>query len=612
MNCSKSVSCPLFRKPKNALTNRINIIESRKQTPLTIVVLLLLLILSQSLMAQKNKDLFIKLTEPLKDFNIATTAQKFIIGSTCRSCTVSINDQPVKVYPTGAFAYEILLKDGDTTFNIVASTSNGKSIEKKIQYNYTTPAPETAVNTFSIEKILTFPEGDLMLMRGDEINFKVKAMPNCIVKVEGKYQLFEMPDSTNKGLKGIYQGKYIIQEGDTFVNQKMKIVLISPDEKIISKETGNRFSVMNKNTTDVVVTKGRLAHLLYGIGDDRLGGAKMGYIDSMIPLKVIGKVNSNFKIKLAPTRTAFIPEDVVNAMPTGTFSPCSLSGKIRVYGDTMYDYVNLQLFNRLPYQSFQQTDPAKIVVDVFGATNNTNWIDQMESAKEIKNVSYEQVSDAVFRLYITLKHQQHWGHSIYYNGNNLMIKIKHPPSSQGVKNLVIAIDAGHGGTNTGAVGPTGIAEKNLTLPVAIKLQKLLEKEGAKIIMTRTTEQFFDNKERILFYRDSLPDILLSIHLNSANDPIRVSGTSTFYRYEGFRPLSHAIYKRMLELGLKEYGNNGSFNFMLNSPTEYPNALIEMLFLSNPEEEMKILDDSFQEKIAEKILVGIKDFLQQAH
>ena len=130
-------------------------------------------------------------------------------------------------------------------------------------------------------------------------------------------------------------------------------------------------------------------------------------------------------------------------------------------------------------------------------------------------------------------------------------------------------------------------------------------------MTRTEEQFFDNKERILFYRDSTPDLLISLHLNSSIDPINVSGTSTFYKYEGFKPLSHAIYKRMLELGLKEYGNNGSFNFMLNGPIEYPNALVEMLFLSNPEEEAKILDEGFQQKIAEKVTSGIKDFLENA-
>ena len=66
---------------------------------------------------------------------------------------------------------------------------------------------------------------------------------------------------------------------------------------------------------------------------------------------------------------------------------------------------------------------------------------------------------------------------------------------------------------------------------------------------------------------------------------------------------------MLELGLKDQGNNGSFNFMLNSPIEYPNALVETLYLSNPEDEMKILDEGFQQQIAEKIVQGIKDFLE---
>jgi N-acetylmuramoyl-L-alanine amidase len=68
---------------------------------------------------------------------------------------------------------------------------------------------------------------------------------------------------------------------------------------------------------------------------------------------------------------------------------------------------------------------------------------------------------------------------------------------------------------------------------------------------------------------------------------------------------------MLELGLKDYGNTGSFNFMLNSPTEYPNALVEMLFISNPEEEDLILRESFQQEIADKIVEGLKDFLKQA-
>ena len=362
---------------------------------------------------------------------------------------------------------------------------------------------------------------------------------------------------------------------------------------------------------NIAVTKGRLAHLLFGLGDDRLGGAKIGYLDSLVKLTVIGKVGSKYKVQLSKYRTAYIDDDLVEFLPKGYFTPESLTDTWRVYGDSAFDYVTVGLSTRLPYQSFQMIGPSKIVVDIFGATNNTNWITQLENVKEIKNVYYEQVEDGVFRITIELKHQQHWGHQVYYKGNQLVIKIKRQPQDLNIKNLTIAIDAGHGGSNTGAGGPTGASEKALTLAVSLKLQKTLEQLGAKVIMTRTTEKFVDNKDRILFYRDSMPDLLLSIHLNSAADPIRVTGTSTYYRYIGFRNLSLAIYKRMLELGLKDYGNTGSFNFMLNSPIEYPNALVEILFLSNPEDEKRILDEGFQQQVVGKVVAGIKDFLEAA-
>ena len=558
--------------------------------------------------SQIKETPFIKLVQPNKEYNLVSISQQFLIGSTCKSCSLFVNDDTVKVYSTGAFAYEINLSDStDSVYTIKSINAQGKTVNKTIRYNYKLTPKEQMVNTFSIERIQTFPTGDLLLKPGDAISFRVKSLTGGRVYVFDKTQLFEMPDSVTNGIKGIYQGKYIVQTTDTFNKIKIPVKLIKSDSSLL-KETNNTFSVLLPGMSDVVMTKGRLAHLEYGLGDDRLGGAKIGYLDSLIPLKVIGKVGSDYKIKLSNNRTAYISDDHVNLLSPGTFSPFSLTGKIFVYGDTLYDYVKLCLFNKLPYQSIQQTEPTRIIVDVFGATNNTNWIDQLESKKEIKKVEYEQISDDVFRIYITLKHQQNWGYKIYYEGNNLIIRVKQQPASLLLKHLTIAVDAGHGGTNTGAGGPTGVAEKTLTLQVALKLQKQLEKEGAKVIMTRTEEQFFDNKERILFYRDSTPDLLISLHLNSSNDPIHVSGTSTFYKYEGFKPLSHAIYKRMLELGLKEYGNNGAFNFMLNGPIEYPNALVEMLFLSNPEEEAKIVDEVFQQKIAEKITTGIKDFL----
>ncbi|MEO5893905.1 MAG: N-acetylmuramoyl-L-alanine amidase [Ferruginibacter sp.] len=560
--------------------------------------------------AQVNNGPFIRLTNPYKAVNPVRSARQFIIGSTCKNCMLTINNKRVNIYPTGAFAYELKLVPGDSVFTILAET-NGRSLTKKISYTYTLPKPAEPVKTLGIESVRTFPEGDLVLMPGDKIQFRVKALTRCVVKVMQNTPIYELPTTQTNGMPGIYQGEYIVKETDSFNLKKLPVVITDSLGLFFYKETSNSFSLFSPLASDIAITKGRLAHLEYGLGDDRLGGAKIGYLDSNIVLKVIGKVGSHYKVQLAKTHTAYIPDELVELMPKGTFTPTSLTTNWNVYGDDKYDYVKVGLFAKLPYQSFQLTDPSRIIVDVYGATNNTNWITQLESVKEIKNVYYEQKEDDVFRITIELKHAQHWGHQLYYAGNTLVIKVKQQPDNLSLKNLTIAVDAGHGGTNTGAAGPTGVSEKELALAVSLKLQKALEKEGARVIMTRTKEAFFDNKERILFYRDSLPDLLISIHLNSSEDPIRVGGTAAFYRYVGFRNLSLNIYRRMLELGLKEYGNTGSFNFMLNSPIEYPNALIETLFLSNPEEEMKILDPEFQQQMANKIVSGIKDFLDGA-
>ena len=121
-------------------------------------------------------------------------------------------------------------------------------------------------------------------------------------------------------------------------------------------------------------------------------------------------------------------------------------------------------------------------------------------------------------------------------------------------------------------------------------------------MTRTNDTDLTMVDRTLMLREIDPDILISIHLNSAESDT-VQGVSTYYRYIGFRSLSQAILKRMEELKLKEWGNVGSFNFSLSGPTEYPNCLVEVGFLSNKGDEKKILNPNFHKLIAQKIYLG---------
>ncbi|MEI9955721.1 MAG: AMIN domain-containing protein [Ferruginibacter sp.] len=207
----------------------------------------------------------------------------------------------------------------------------------------------------------------------------------------------------------------------------MPITITDKNGNTATSQTPNTISMFSPYAPSIAITKGRLAHLLFGLGEDRLGGAKIGYLDSTVLLNVVGKVGKEYKVQLSKYRTAYIDTDAVQFLPKGNFTPESLTQNLRTYGDSAYDYVAIGLFARLPYQSFQLINPSKIVLDVFGATNNTNWIVQLENSKEIKNVYYEQIEDEIFRVTIELKHPQHWGHQIYYKGNMLTIKIKRQP-----------------------------------------------------------------------------------------------------------------------------------------------------------------------------------------
>ena len=366
-------------------------------------------------------------------------------------------------------------------------------------------------------------------------------------------------------------------------------------------------------------TTGKYPFLEYGIGDDRLGGAKMGFLDSNILVKIIDSFQTDYKIQLSKNHAAYIAKTSV--VPQGSrvanrpvAHNTHLSGNLRVYGDTAYDYVSISLDEKLPYHSFQLIGPSRIAIDLFGVTSNTNWITQLRTAKEIRNTWYEQVEDDVLRVYIDLKHEQHWGHSLSYDsaGHHLIVKIKRqPPLPADIRSLRIAIDPGHGGTNSGASGTaSGILEKDYTLLIAKEVYKTLKKMGVRnVFMTRTKDTTLSMPERTDLLRTFNPHFLVSIHLNSA-DSAGIEGTSTYYRYIGFRPLSQAILKQMLTLGLGEYGNVGNFNFSLNGPTDYPNALVEVAFLSNPSDEKKILNPAFRRQVAQKIYLGINDWLKQ--
>ena len=359
-------------------------------------------------------------------------------------------------------------------------------------------------------------------------------------------------------------------------------------------------------------TYGPIPFMEYGLGDDRLGGAKMGYLDTNILLRVVDSVNSDYKVKLSKNHYAWVPKANCLELPLVSGKPYYLSSSFKVFGDSAFDYVTVNMEAKLPYRSMHMVEPSGIAVDLFGVTSNTNWITQLSTALEIRNTWYEQIEDDVLRIHISLKHKQHWGHSIYYDSlsSKLFIRVKRPPPAD-IRKWKIAIDAGHGGTNSGASGlNTKVLEKDYTLVFAKELEKTFRKSGIKqVFMTRSIDTTLSMEERILTLRKENPDVLLSIHLNSSSSDT-IKGTSTYYRYIGFRPLSQFILNSMLELKLKEFGNVGSFNFALSGPTEFPNCLVEVAFLSNPEDEKRIIDPKFHKAVSKKINEGLRKWAKE--
>jgi N-acetylmuramoyl-L-alanine amidase len=170
--------------------------------------------------------------------------------------------------------------------------------------------------------------------------------------------------------------------------------------------------------------------------------------------------------------------------------------------------------------------------------------------------------------------------------------------------------AGHGGNNTGAIGLSGLLEKDINLDLSFRLGDLLGQMGAEVVQVRASDTsiaLIDKRDTAII---SGADMLVSIHANAGGRGyLSVDGTSTYYNNPFWAPLAEAIYNRLLELGLGEFGVVGSFNYTVTRMSNMPAVLVEQAFMSHAEDEEKLADPDFRQQIAEKIYQGIIDYLK---
>ena len=195
-------------------------------------------------------------------------------------------------------------------------------------------------------------------------------------------------------------------------------------------------------------------------------------------------------------------------------------------------------------------------------------------------------------------------------------------AAPGIDGKRIVLDPGHGGSDTGAIGPTGVTEKSIALRIAKRLKVLLEAEGAEVILTRTEDtevspkkaQATDVEElqaRCDIANQNSADIFLSIHLDAFSGP-EAHGTTGYYYEMGSadsRRLADCIKRGVLRrLGTFDRGTKPCA-FYVCRHTDMPATLLETAFVSNPREEQMMNSEEGVENAAQGIAAGIAEYFQ---
>lgn len=185
-----------------------------------------------------------------------------------------------------------------------------------------------------------------------------------------------------------------------------------------------------------------------------------------------------------------------------------------------------------------------------------------------------------------------------------------------LEDKVVVLDAGHGGSDKGAVGTYGTTEKSVTLAVALKTEKILQDSGMKVVMTRRTDidvasPDASNTQELQARVNKIPpqaDLFISIHCNAFTNPAS-HGMETFY--------SNANYggQRLAQLLNEELAKHGglfnrgvkSANFYVIKRASCPASLIELGFITNVDEEVLLDDDHYQNILAGAIANAVKRF-----
>ncbi|MDP4200897.1 MAG: N-acetylmuramoyl-L-alanine amidase [Bacteroidota bacterium] len=334
-------------------------------------------------------------------------------------------------------------------------------------------------------------------------------------------------------------------------------------------------------------------------------------------LRVLGKMGKYYKLELGSEReTAWVADtnlDLHATAPTsaGMMAIRPTDGWIDIVmpaGHAPFlineshgpegNHLRVTIYRKPEGQSqiFTEVDPA--ILAVTSSTTGTNAGFDVQTAKPV------------------------WGYKAFYlDDGSLVLRLRRPPELDRynpLRGLRIMIDPGH--PPGGAIGPTGLTEREANLAEATRLHDLLTKKGAQVLMTHSTlsgmvsdvNQVEELDARAALAVSEDVDLMISVHNNAFPDgtnPFLNYGTSTFYYHPQSAGLAWALDREIAEVtGIPNLGAMQK-SLAICRPTWMPCVLTESLYLMFPDQEQALRDPNFLNELAEAHVRGIEDFLR---
>jgi N-acetylmuramoyl-L-alanine amidase len=328
-------------------------------------------------------------------------------------------------------------------------------------------------------------------------------------------------------------------------------------------------------------------------------------------LPVTGQSGEWRRVRLDESLEVWVAGADAAPQPTGLPLPTRIAGNARVVPAEGWVDLVIPTGERPPY--LVQEDGRSLQLTLYGTTANTDLVQLRGNDPLVRDVTWVQESAGRARYTLHLA-EAPYGYQVLWNGSALVLRVRRTPAvdrNAPLRGLTIAVDPGH--PPIGATGPTGLYEAVATLAIGRRVQALLAARGAKVVMTRTTDDPVALGDRPIIARRANAHALVSIHLNALPDginPFSAHGTGTYYFHPHSVALARAVQRGMVRrMGLRDLGVYYD-NLALVRPTWMPSVLCEGAFLMLPEQEAALRTAEFQEAYARGVVEGLEGYFAE--